>query len=152
MVERICPQCQHGNQLENRFCGRCGANLEHPRALTRREQDTDLAVSGPMLPEQWKQVGKAMAVSLAALAAEAGMAWLRQRVDQMKDAPPAAQKPASQQSVSLLPRMTRSITPVEHTEQQEQRVTVWSQRVVQTWEHGTLTRQVVERTIWRREG
>lgn len=150
MVERICPQCQYGNSLENRFCARCGTNLEHPHLPARHVHEGDLMLAGSQLPAQWKQVGKAMAMSLAALAAEAGMTWLRRRVERMKATPPTLQAPPAQQSLSV-PQMTRPALPTHAPARPDEKVTIFSQRIVETWEHGTLTRQTIERTIWRRE-
>src|SRR6266542_6494739 len=79
MVERICPACQHGNPLDDRFCGKCGAPLE--RQLPARHGNAPLAVAGRQLPITWQQFGKTVALSVAALAAEAGLAWLRKRIE-----------------------------------------------------------------------
>jgi hypothetical protein len=151
MVERICQHCQHGNPLENRFCGSCGASLEQAARLLPN-QETSLAVaSSKNMPVQLKQVGKAVAVSLLALAAEAGMTWLRRRIDQMQ-VPPVQQTPPPAQT-SLVPRMTRPTLPTRagSPTSAANTVTILRHRVVQTWERGVLTRQTVERTIWRRE-
>lgn len=150
MVERICQQCQHGNPLENRFCGSCGASLEHAARLLPN-QETSLAVASSNMPVQFKQVGKAVAVSLLALAAEAGMTWLRHRIDQMQV--PAAQQTPPPAQTSLVPRMTRPTMPTNagSPTSAASTVTILRHRVVQTWERGVLTRQTVERTLWRRE-
>src|SRR5512138_268163 len=79
MVERICPACQHGNPLDDRFCGKCGAPLE--RQLPARRGDAPLVVAGRQLPVTWQQFGRTVALSVAALAAEAGLAWLRKRME-----------------------------------------------------------------------
>ncbi len=145
MVERICPQCQVGNSLENRFCGHCGTNMEEVRALPH--QETNLAKSGAALPAEFKQVGKALAVSLAALAAEASLAWLRQRVEHVRKTAPTSKQ------THPVTQITRSATaPVAVPTPPNTGVTVWSQRVVQTWEQGHLIRQTVERSVWKREG
>jgi hypothetical protein len=154
MVERICPQCQHGNPLQNRFCGNCGTSLESQDKLAagaQGQQSAGLALTTPAVPAEFKQVGKAMAVSLMALAAEAGMAWLRSRLEERPNAGTPANVNAPEQQANPLVRMTRPAAPPA-SPAQPNRVTVWSQRIVQTWEHGTLTRQTIERTIWRREG
>ncbi len=146
MVERICPQCQHANALENRFCGRCGAPLERHEFAPRQEYA--LTVFGQNLPmTQIKQVGQTVAVSLAALAAEAGLAWLRRRVDQLKTPTPAIQAtPSAAQPTQTAQTALTTGAAVSDV------VTVVRQRVVEVWEHGTLTRQTIERTFWRREG
>jgi len=142
MVERICQHCQHGNPLENRFCGSCGTALEQ-RHTPRHE--ARLATTTPALPVQAQQVGKAVALSLATLAAEAGLAWLRRRVERLNSDTPAAPPTTGTQIV-------RPAAPSAEPAAPTNRVTIWSQRVIQTWEDGTLTRQTVERSIWRREG
>jgi hypothetical protein len=144
MVERICPECQHGNVLENRYCGRCGASLDRNQIEVHR--DTGLTIAGHQLPaRQLKQVGQAVVVSLAALAAEAGLAWLRRRVEQI-NLPP---KPTVHH-IQPVAQPTR--TAIAAPQQQTPGVTIVSQRVVEVWDHGTITRQTVERTFWRREG
>ncbi len=75
-----CPQCRHGNPLENHFCGACGASLTSSRQLARRPAGELPAVSGrALLPAELKPVGRALAVGLATLAAQAGLAWLSRR-------------------------------------------------------------------------
>ncbi len=145
MVERICPQCQHGNPLDNRFCGRCGASLERNELAARPE--TGLIPVKPALPAQLKHVGQAMAVSLAALAAEAGFAWLRRRVDHIS-LPSLANL---SKLTALVPRSQAEV--VEKTPDPVNNVvTIVSQRVVEIWDRDGLMRHTVERTIWRREG
>ena len=79
MEERIpCPLCRHDNPLENHFCGRCGASLSSGKQLVLRRKG-GLTAAGRALPAKFKPVGKALAVTLAALAAEAGLAWLDRR-------------------------------------------------------------------------
>jgi hypothetical protein len=143
MVERLCPQCQHGNPLENRFCGNCGTTLEQRHAP---QHETRLAPTSPALPVQAQQVGKAVALSLATLAAEAGLAWLRRRVERLNSDTPATTTPPARTQI------VRPAAPSAEPTAPTSRVTIWSQRVIQTWENGTLTRQTVERSIWRREG
>jgi hypothetical protein len=139
MVERICPQCQHGNPLENRFCGACGSSLERQELATRPQ--AGLTVAGRPLPmRQMRQVGSAVALSIAAVAAEAGLAWLKRRVDQ------GGQPQASQPLARSAPQQ---VTPASGSPSV---VTIISQRVVEIWDQGSLTRQVVEKHIWRKEG
>jgi len=146
MVERVCPECQHGNLLDNRFCGRCGAALERqlPLHITgpSSTQTTAITIAGRALPVTWRQVGQTMAVGLTALVAEAGMAWLRRKIEHvaLPQAPTSAPP-----TTALVPG--RTITPSAPTEV----VTIISQRVVEVWEQGKLTRQVVERHLWRKE-
>ncbi len=141
MVERICPACQHGNTLESRYCNRCGGALE--RQLPVRVGESRLAVAGRQLPVTWQQLGKTVALSAAALAAEVGLAWLRNRVESGRRAEIAPLlKPAARggnEAIVPAPRQGGSI------------VTIISQRVVEIWDSGDGERRVVERTFWQRQ-
>lgn len=138
MVERICPACQHGNHLENRFCGACGNPLR-PDALASRPQTT-LTIAGRTLPTtQIADLGKVVALGLVTVAAEAGLAWLRRRAERAGVPAPVVQQPTA----AIAPRSDPTAAHV---------VTIISQRVVEVWEQGGLTRQVVERHVWRKEG
>ncbi|HWQ15513.1 MAG TPA: zinc ribbon domain-containing protein, partial [Roseiflexaceae bacterium] len=75
MVERICPACEHGNPVTAHYCGACGAPLE--RLLPARRIAGQLTIAGRDLPVTWRQVGRTVALGVAAVAAEAGIAWLR---------------------------------------------------------------------------
>ena len=121
MVERICPLCSVGNELEAQTCAECGAALEAPLVQARRAL---LARSLPQLPVRWQRAGKAVALGAVTLAVEAGAAWLQQR---------AARKPA--------PLARRTSTP--------NAAWVAQQRVWETFEGGELKRRVVEQTVWR---
>jgi hypothetical protein len=74
-----CQRCRHGNPLENRFCGACGAPLTGSGQLARRPEGVPPAAARALLPAELKPVGRALAVGLATLAARAGIAWLRRR-------------------------------------------------------------------------
>ena len=76
-----CPQCRHGNPPENRFCGACGAALESGGQVARRTENIPTTASRALLPAELKPVGRALAVGLATLAAEVGLAWLRRRAE-----------------------------------------------------------------------
>jgi hypothetical protein len=73
-----CPLCRHDNPSENRFCGRCGASLAGSEQLALRQENSPTIVDRS-LPARFGPAGKALALGLAALAAEAGLAWLRRR-------------------------------------------------------------------------
>jgi hypothetical protein len=142
MIERICPACQHGNPLDDRFCGACGAALE--RQLPMRRPESRLAVAGRNLPVTWQQLGKTVALSAAALAAEVGLAWLRRRIEVGPASVAAEITPATSRARAAAPETT-ALARVGG-----QIVTVVSQRVVEVWDGGEKTRHVVERTFWRR--
>ena len=89
----LCPQCEHENPLGNRFCGRCGTSLTSSRQIVPRHENTPAAVVRA-LPARLGPTGKVLAVGLATLAAEAGLLWLRRRVERTDRPPlPAAQDP-----------------------------------------------------------
>jgi hypothetical protein len=138
MVERICPVCQHGNPLDNRFCGACGAALAQ-EALAKRPE-TSITIAGVELPAaQVRQVTRAVALGAAALAAEIGISWLRKRTGQANL--PAVQTPPASTLNQLVPPDPSG----------QPAVTIWSQRVVEIWENGQITRQIVEKHLWRKE-
>jgi hypothetical protein len=139
MVERICPSCQHANPLDDRFCGKCGAPLE--RQLPVRRGDAHLTIAGRNLPVTWQQLGKTVALSAAALAAEAGLAWLRRRIE----AGPSTTSIAS--ATTPLQRSAPETTALARTGSV---VTIISQRVVEIWEGADGRRQMTERHFWRR--
>ena len=93
-------------------------------------------LAGAALPVPWKQVSKTVAIGLATLAAEAGLAWLRRKAEHVS-------VPAASPTQALVP--TRTAQPADDA------VTIVSQRVLEVWEQGDLTRKVVERTFWRKE-
>ena len=139
MVERICPTCQHGNPLDDRFCGKCGAPLE--RQLPMRRPESRLSIAGRDLPVTWKQFSRTVALSVAALAAEAGLAWLRRRIEAGPSAAPAgtasALKPATSETTALAHPLGNAVTIV-------------SQRIIEIWDDADGARRVVERTFWQR--
>lgn len=135
MIERACPECQTNNPMKNRFCGHCGAPLT--REAIAPFAGSKLTVGrGEMPMAQLRQVGQAVAVSLLTIAAEAGLNWLRRRLEAEPanvDAPSgAALVPQSH------PRPERgSYTAVYHEEVVE----------LQPKRRG-LIRRAVSRTIW----
>jgi hypothetical protein len=142
MVERICPACQHGNPLDDRFCGKCGAPLE--RQLSARRTDAPLTVAGRQLPVTWQQFGKTVALSVAAVAAEAGLAWLRKRIESGAASAPAPlvrTTPAARQVAETVAPKSSPVSSV---------VTIVSQRVIEIWEGEDGRRQISERHFWRR--
>ena len=141
MVERICPSCRHGNPLDDRFCGKCGVPLE--RQLPMRSADAPLTVAGRHLPVTWKQLSRTVALSVAALAAEAGLAYLRRLIEAGPTPAPIVKAQPAQPAKSH-PETTTLVGPVGGA------VTIVSQRVVEIWEGQDGARRVVERTFWRR--
>jgi hypothetical protein len=88
-----CPQCEHESPPGNRFCGRCGASLRSSNQLVPRRENTPATVVRA-LPSKLGPTGKALAVGLAALAAELGVLWLHRRAERAGRLPlPTAQDP-----------------------------------------------------------
>ncbi len=80
MIEQArCPLCQHENPPENRFCGSCGARLTSGKQLAMRQEHHPLPASRTW-PVKLGPAGRALAVGVAALAAEAGLSWLRRKI------------------------------------------------------------------------
>ena len=94
MDERIsCPVCQHDNPPENHFCGSCGTALADSGQLVPHRERIPAAMVRA-LPSKLGPTGKALAVGLATLAAEAGLLWLRRQVERAdRPALPAVQEP-----------------------------------------------------------
>jgi len=74
-----CPLCRHENPLGNRFCGSCGAPLMSGEQLATR-QDHRPVRTARAWPSKLGPAGKALAVGMAAIAAEAGLSWLQRRI------------------------------------------------------------------------
>jgi hypothetical protein len=74
-----CPRCRHENQLGNRFCGSCGVQLKSGEQLATRQEHSPVP-AGRAWPAKLGPVSKALAVGVAALAAEAGLSWLQRRI------------------------------------------------------------------------
>ena len=73
-----CPRCRQENPPRNRSCGSCGAPLMSGEQLARREYRP--VPAGRAWPAKLGPVSKVLAVSVAALAAEAGLSWLRHKI------------------------------------------------------------------------
>ena len=125
MVERICPHCATGNPAEQTYCGHCGTRLAFP--LTRRPTSA-LARRPIRLPAQWKETGKVVALGVATLAAEAGLAWLHRR-----------QQPATKPTVSQ---------PLALPQRRSARVVAMGHRVSETWIGGQLQQRTEEQVMW----
>jgi hypothetical protein len=74
-----CPQCRHANPPSNRFCGSCGALLTSGEQLATREEHRPVP-AGRAWPAKFGPVGKGLALGVAALATEAGLSWLRNKI------------------------------------------------------------------------
>jgi hypothetical protein len=81
MTERQvpCPRCRQENPPTNRFCGSCGVQLMSSEQLATREEHRPVP-AGRAWPSKLGPAGKALAVGVAVLAAEAGLSWLQRRI------------------------------------------------------------------------
>lgn len=97
MAEHVsCPRCRHGNPPESRFCGMCGALLTSDEHLAPRREGGLPIMAHAGLPTRLKPVGKALAIGAVALAAEAGLTWLRRRSGQVDRPLPAIRSAANE--------------------------------------------------------
>ena len=137
MVEQLCPQCREGNPLDNQFCGRCGADLQQPLA-ERPPSDLTIGRGRLLADPALRQLGRTVAMSLAALATEAGLSWLRRRIEGADRVPQAA--PQTKSTALARPNPAgRHVT------------TIVGQRVISFWRHGRLTGQTIEQSVWQIE-
>lgn len=139
MVEQICPRCDSGNPLDSQFCGQCGARLGSDVIVPQAPSDLTVG-RGPLLPARSvRQIAGAVAVSLLALAAEAGLRWLRRRLEEPIH-------------IGSRPRAGED-TPVMRPEKSEvagrATTTLISRRVVRIWRQGRLAGEGVEHAWWQ---
>jgi hypothetical protein len=80
MAERQvpCPRCPRENPPTNRYCGSCGVPLTSGEQLATRQEHSPVQ-AGRAWPAKLGPAGKALAVGVAVLAAEAGPSWLRHK-------------------------------------------------------------------------
>lgn len=81
-----CPECGHlENPSENRYCGCCGATVERSLArsgeLTLRAKESGVRPRERFLLNGLGPVGKTVAVGLAIVAVDLGLAWLHRRLE-----------------------------------------------------------------------
>jgi hypothetical protein len=74
-----CPRCRQENPPGNRFCGACGAPQTGGKQLATRQEYRPVP-AGRAWPSKLGPAGKALAVGVATLAAEAGLSWLQRRI------------------------------------------------------------------------
>src|SRR5919202_2514896 len=74
-----CPRCQYENPPENRFCGSCGVRLTGGEQLATRREHHPVTAGSPW-PIKIGPAGKALAVGVAALVAEASLSWVWRKI------------------------------------------------------------------------
>jgi hypothetical protein len=122
MIERVCPRCHAGNGPDHTRCDQCGAAFDQPLA---RQTPQPLAQRPIALPVQWKQAGKVVALGMAAVAAEVGLALLQRH---------------GQRGTQLAVRQPRQVSGG--------RVIAVGRRVSETWRGGELQQRVEEQVMW----
>jgi hypothetical protein len=137
MVERICPACRFGNTVNSHYCNKCGAPLE--QLLPANRDTSALTIAGRALPVSWRQLGATVAVSAAALAAEAGLAWLKRRAEQG----PGATKPDTT-------ALVRRTNPAASGGTARSITTIISERVIEILDSSDGKRTITDRHTWRK--
>lgn len=141
MVEQICPRCDAGNPLDNQFCGKCGTRLGSDLIVPQGRSDLTVG-RGPLLPARSvRQIAGAAAVSLLALAAEAGLRWLRRRLEEPIRF--GSRTSAVEESPVMRPEKSES--------SDRARTTLISRRVVRIWRQGRLAGEGLEQAWWQIE-
>ena len=74
-----CPRCRQENPPGHRFCGSCGVQLTSGEQLATRQEHRPVP-AGRAWPAKLGPMSKALAVGVAAVATEAGLSWLRQKI------------------------------------------------------------------------
>ena len=142
MALQTCPNCRSGSPVGSSYCSNCGAELRQGSLIISQPQPIQVS-DGQLATPQLKALAATVAVSLAALLAEAALNYLQRRVSRME-------RPA----FSLRIRRARAaeetaIIPVD--KQNGRVITVVSERVVEEKRWGRPVRRVVERFTWRGE-
>jgi hypothetical protein len=134
MTQKVCPACAAPNALENRFCGRCGSRLEQPLVAPRRPE---LAIGRRLLlpSPTLRQAGRA-AASLVAIAAEAGLAWLRRRAEGAEPVAVTRSKAGPAQPAKALPAPPGRVSAI------------FRRRIVRRWQQGRHGQEIVEEEVW----
>lgn len=142
MIERICPHCQKGNSLDNRFCVACGQSLD--RTALARVEAAPLAPLRSIPPIVLQRAGQTLAVGVAAVIAKVAVDWARRAI--VRQVPQILQRGAS------LARVTPQSTTLEPSSPPaNESTTIWSRRVVEVWEGNTLIRKTIEQAAWRKD-
>ena len=81
MAERQvpCSRCTQENPPTNCYCGSCGVPLTSGEQLATRQEHRPVP-AGRAWPAKLGPVSRVLAVGVAALAAEAGLSWLRTKI------------------------------------------------------------------------
>ena len=116
-----CPRCRHANPPRNRFCGSCGALLTSGEQLATREEQRSVPASRAW-PAKFGPVGKALAVAVTALVAEASISWLQRRIGTQERSSLPADRDAGSASRGYLVRQSLEEVLVQTREDPHSRV------------------------------
>jgi hypothetical protein len=131
------PRCRHENPSENRFCGSCGSSLGASSDLVACRGNNP-TVMGHALPVKPGPIGKALAVGLVTLAAQAALSWLRHRTT-AEDRPSTltTREPDTAASQRPLGRSLEEVLIQEGEEDHQTRILAW--RVIRSFVVTELT-------------
>lgn len=144
MTSQVCPTCRQPNALERDTCAACGAALR-PAPLVVSSPSA-LSLSQPLPPEQVKRIVATLAISLAAVLAEAGLRYLQGRLDSMP--PPTLRRRRDRTATAIVPAPAAE---PEGARENGRVITVISERIIEEKRWGRPVRRVVERFAWRAE-
>lgn len=140
MADLLCPVCNAANGSASRYCRRCGSDLFHDVTVVPARPSSLQKMSRALPSKQVKQVSQAVAVSVAALALEVGISWMRKRLREHKiETLPTVQE----QKATVIRPNERQITRREGS-------TMMRHRTTQFWRNGELSHEIVEneQIIW----
>jgi hypothetical protein len=140
MADLLCPVCNAANHSNSRYCRRCGSDLFHDVTVVPAQSTSLQRMSRALPAKQVKQVSQAVAVSVAALALEVGISWMRKRLREQK----IETLPAVQDTKATV------IRPNERQIVRRDGSTMFRHRTTQLWHNGQLTHEIVEneQIIW----
>ena len=151
---KTCPICRQQNPSANSFCGKCGADLAETNRADLDREDKALLIRRPtpieirenqLATPQAKALVVTIAVGVATLLAEAGLAYLQRRVSEMERPSLSlrrSKKAVDEKSIIIPPNSKRPPDRV---------ITVVSERVIEEKRWGRPARRIVERMAWRGE-
>jgi hypothetical protein len=139
MADLLCPVCTASNRSNSRYCRRCGSDLFHDVTVVPSRPSSLQKVSRALPAKQAKQIGQAVAVSVAALALEAGISWMRKRMREQPITLPTVPE-----------NKTEVVRPNQRTITKREGSTMMRHRTTQFWRNGELSHEIVEneQIVW----
>lgn len=141
--QKLCSTCGVANPAGNRYCGQCGHGLRLEPVKSNHSLVIDQ--TGQLVPGiDTRQMARTLAVSVAALTAEAALLYLRRRIRQDSKRSITAQKAA--EPVNRAQRLRNAGVGLLTGA-----VLVIAERQLIESENGRPVRQLIERTFYRRD-